>query len=227
MRAKAVLAEMRSMADPEAVKGMARFGITTSKALGISIPTLRKLARRLGKDHRLAGELWKSGIHEARILAAMVDDPELVTEEQMEEWVGQFDSWDVCDGCCGELFDKTNYAYAKALEWSGRREEYVRRAGYVLMAELAVHDKKAPDEAFIGFFDPIERGSTDPRNFVKKSVNWAIRQIGKRDLRLNRQAVALATRISKFDSGSAKWVGSDALRELKSEAVRKRIRRSS
>ncbi len=227
MDAQEVISELRSMADPAAVKGMARFGISTDTALGLSIPTLRKMAKKAGRDHRLAEELWRSGIHETRILAAMVDEPAKVTELQMERWVADFDSWDVCDGCCGSLFDKTPFAYSKAIEWSKRKEEFVKRAGYVLMAELAVHDKKATDGAFLRFFDVIERGSTDERNFVKKAVNWALRQIGKRNLQLNREALKLATRISKLESGSAKWVASDAIRELKSDSVRKRLRSSS
>jgi len=218
---------MKSKADPEAVKGMARFGISSSNTLGLSIPTIRSIAKRVGKDHQVAQALWESGIHEARILAALVDEPSKVNETQMERWVSEFDSWDVCDGCCGNLFDRTPFAFAKALQWSRREEEFVKRAGYVLMAELAVHDKDAPDKAFLQFFPYLKRGSTDPRNFVKKAVNWAIRQIGKRNLKLNREAQKLAGSISDLDSPSARWVASDALRELRSEAVQKKLRRSS
>jgi 3-methyladenine DNA glycosylase AlkD len=224
---KLVLADMKARADPEAVKGMARFGISSKNTLGLSVPTIRAMAKKLGRNHRLALELWETGIHEARILAAMVDDPGSVTEHQMEDWVADFDSWDVCDQCCGGLFDRTPYAYSKALEWSKRREEFVKRAGYALMAELAVHDKKAGDEKFRGFFEALARGATDERNFVKKAVNWALRQIGKRNLELNREALKIAGRISKIDSSSARWVASDATRELSSEAVRKKLRRSS
>ncbi|MBI3840726.1 MAG: DNA alkylation repair protein [Thaumarchaeota archaeon] len=227
MSARGVIEEMRSRSDPKAVEGMARFGIPTDKALGLSVPTLRGMAKKLGRDHGLALGLWKSGIHEARILAAMVDDPAKVTEGQMEEWVGEFDSWDVCDGVCGVLFDKTPFAYRKAVEWSRREEEFVKRAGFSLMAALAVHDKKASDAAFEGFFGYIERGATDQRNFVKKAVNWALRQIGKRNLRLNAKALRVAARISKMDSSSARWVASDALRELSSAQVKGRLRRSS
>ncbi len=227
MLAESVIEELRSKANPGAVEGMARFGISSKNTLGLSIPTLRGMAKKLGRDHSLALALWKSGIHEARILAAMVDEPGRVTERQMESWVADFDSWDVCDGCCGSLFDKTPFAYAKALEWSGRSEEFVKRAGYALMAELAVHDKEAGDAAFLRFFEAIESGSTDGRNFVKKAVNWALRQVGKRNPRLNKEALKLAKRISKLDSASAKWVASDAIRELTSEAVQKRLRRAS
>jgi len=227
MSVESVLREMRAKGDAKAVEGMAKFGISKENTLGISIPTLRGFAKRLGKNHSLALALWKSGVHEARILAAMVDDPEKVTKKQMDNWVEEFDSWDVCDQCCGCLFDKTPYAYDKAVEWSVRREEFVKRAGYVLMAELAIYDKEAGDTKFLEFFEAIERGSTDSRNFVKKAVNWAVRQIGKRNLRLNREAQKLAVKISRLDSSSAKWVASDALRELRSSSVQARLRRFS
>ncbi len=227
MSAEAILAEMRARSNPEALKGMAKFGISVEGALGLSMPYLRGVAKRIGRNHAVAQDLWASGVHEARILAALVDEPEKVSEAQMEWWAASFDSWDVCDGCCGNLFDRTPQAYRKAVEWSRRREEFVRRAGYVLMAELAVHDKRAPDEDFLKFFPAIERGSTDPRNFVKKAVNWALRQIGKRNLRLNAAALGLAGKISGKESPSAKWVAADAIRELRSEAVQRKLRRSS
>jgi 3-methyladenine DNA glycosylase AlkD len=160
---------------------MARFGIQTSKALGISIPQLRDIAKRLRTNHELAQKLWKTGLHEARILASMIDDPEKVSEEQMERWAADFDSWDVVDSCCGNLFDETEFAIRKAHEWSKRKEEYIKRAGFVLMAEMAVHDKKASDKTFLDFLPVIVRESSDERNFVKKAVNWALRQIGKRN----------------------------------------------
>jgi len=227
LSAEAVIAEMKSKADPKAVAGMARFGISSKNTLGLSIPTIREMAKKIGTNHQVAQGLWQSGIHEARILAAFVDDPSLVTEAQMEKWVSEFDSWDVCDQVCSGLLDRTPFARAKALEWSKREEEFVKRAGYVLMAALAVHDKKAPDSEFLRFFGQIEKGSTDRRNFVKKAVNWALRQIGKRNLKLNRAALELAQKISKKDSPSARWIAADAIRELKSEAVQKKLRRSS
>jgi len=227
LSAEAVIAEMKSKADPKAAAGMARFGISSKNTLGLSIPTIREMAKKIGTNHQVAQGLWQSGIHEARILAAFVDDPSLVTEAQMEKWVSEFDSWDVCDQVCSGLLDRTPFARAKALEWSKREEEFVKRAGYVLMAALAVHDKKAPDSEFLRFFGQIEKGSTDRRNFVKKAVNWALRQIGKRNLKLNRAALELAQKISKKDSPSARWIAADAIRELKSEAVQKKLRRSS
>ncbi len=227
MSVETLLSELKSKADPKAVEGLARFGISSNNTLGLSIPTLRGMAKRIGTNHEMADALWRSGIHEARLLAAFVDDPSKVTEGQMERWVREFDSWDVCDQCCSNLFDRTPFAHQKALEWSGRQEEFVRRAGFVLMAALSVHDRKAPDSAFLEFFRRIEEGSTDPRTYVKKAANWALRQIGKRNLRLNRQALELAKKISKAESPAAKWVASDAIRELKSDSVQKKLRRSS
>jgi 3-methyladenine DNA glycosylase AlkD len=219
-----LLAKLKALSDPRAVEGMAQFGISSANAYGISVPVLRSLAKEVGKDHALAQELWASGIHEARILAAMVDDPALVDAAQMERWVMDFDSWDVCDGCCGELFDKTEFAYRKAVEWTRREEEFVRRAGYVLMAELAVHDKEAGNAEFEKFLSVIEASPDDTRNFVKRAVSWALRQIGKRDSRLNRKAIAVAKRLQRrTDSRSARWIASDALRELTSAPVQRRL----
>ena len=208
------MAELQSYANPQAVEGMARFGIRSDNVLGISIPTLRAMAKRIGKNHALALELWDSGIHEAQILASLIDEPRLVSVTQMEGWVHEFDSWDVCDQVCGNLFDRTPYAFQKAIEWCQQEPEFVRRAGFVLMAELAVHDKKAPDEAFITFFPLIQQYAVDERNFVKKAVNWALRQIGKRNATLHAQALEWAKRISTMDSKAARWIAKDAIREL-------------
>lgn len=220
-----ILKKLRSLADPEVVAGMARFGINARNAYGISVPELRRIAKEAGEDRVLAQELWASGIHEARILASMIDDPNQVTEAQMERWVREFDSWDVCDGCCSSLFDKTKFAYQKAVEWSERDSEFIKRAGFVLMATLAVHDKQAKDTNFVQFLPIIQRESPDGRNFVKKAVNWALRQIGKRNSRLNQMAISEAARIQGIDSKPAKWIASDALRELTSAAVQARLRR--
>ena len=181
------------------------------------------MAKELGRDHSLAQELWNSGMHEARILAGFIDDPKLVTEDQMELWVKDFDSWDVCDQICGSLFDRTPLAYAKAVEWCSRDEEFVKRAGFVLMATLSVHDKNAGDKRFIHFLPLIRRGAVDERNFVKKAVNWALRQIGKRNMELNRAAIKAGREIAAMDSRSARWIASDALGELEGEAVRERL----
>lgn len=222
---RSVLKKLKSLSNPKALDGMARYGINVENALGVSMPNLRKLARGLGKDHALAQSLWASGIHDARILACLVEEPEEVTENQAERWVKDFDSWDVCDGCCGNLFDKTAFAYRKAMEWNKRSEPFVKRAGFVLMAQLAVHDKQANDEKFLRFLRSIQAAAGDERNTVKKAVSWALRQIGKRNLALNREVTKGAMQMRKRNDRSAKWIASDALRELTSRAVERRLRR--
>jgi 3-methyladenine DNA glycosylase AlkD len=221
---KAVVAELRSLADPTRKPGMARVGIDVRSVLGVSIPRLRALAKKLGRDHDLALALWNTGIHEARILASMVDDPRAVTRVQMESWVGDFNSWDVCDQVCGNLFGSTPFAYTAARAWVRRPEEFVKRAGFTLIAERAVHDKEAADLVFERFLPMIRRGATDQRNYVKKAVNWALRQIGKRNLALNGAAIAEAEALLSLDSPSARWIARDALRELRSPAVQERLR---
>lgn len=197
------------------VAGMARFGIHCQKALGVTAPVMRALARRIGRDHRLAGQLWRTGVHEARYVASLVDEPAKVTERQMEAWARQFDNWAVCDSVCGNLFDKTPWAYNKALAWSRRPEEFVKRAGFALMAWLSVHDKKAPDGRFIPFLTAIKREATDERNYVRKAVNWALRQIGKSRPALRARAISAARAIQRIDSKAARWIAADALRELR------------
>ena len=224
LEAKHVIDRLRSIGDPKAVESMARFGIRSSNSFGVSVPKLRALAGEVKQDHQLALKLWETGIHDARLLATMIDDPRQVTVAQMEKWVRDFDSWDVADGCCGNLFDKTTFALAKAKEWCKREEEYEKRAGFVLIAELAVHDKNMKDQVFLDFLPLIIDGASDKRNFVKKAVNWSLRQIGKRNLKLNKAAVSTGLKIQKMESGTAKWVASDALRELKSPQVQKRLR---
>ena len=221
----AILRRLRGLARPRARRDMERFGIFVDNALGgISTPKMKKLARQIGKNHKLAQALWKSGIHEARHIAAMIDEPAKVTERQMESWAGDFDSWDIVDGCCLYLFRKTSYAHRKAVEWSRRGEEFVKRAAFSMMAVLAVHDKSAGDEKFLKFLPIIKRESTDERNFVKKAVNWALRQIGKRNLLLNKAAIRAAKDIRAIDSRSARWIAADALRELKGAPVQARLR---
>lgn len=202
---------------------MSRFGIQTEAALGVSVPKIREIARKVGAHHDLAQGLWKTGIHEARILASMIDDPSEVSEGQMEKWASDFDSWDVVDGCCGNLFDKTEFATKKAHEWSKRSEEYVKRAGFVLMAEMAVHDKNASDKRFLDFLPIIVREASDERNFVKKAVNWALRQIGKRNANLNTAAIKTCAQIRDSGSRTGKWIAADALRELTSAPVEKKL----
>jgi 3-methyladenine DNA glycosylase AlkD len=172
------------------------------------------MARKIGKDHALAGRLWRTGVYEARIVACLIDVPSEVTQRQMESWAAEFDNWAVCDGVCSNLFDKTPWAYAKAIAWSRRSEEFVKRAGFVLMAALAVHDKKAPDSRFGPFLAAIKREATDERNFVRKAVNWALRQIGKSRPGLRGRAIEVAQEIRRIDSKAARWIAADALREL-------------
>lgn len=222
--AEFILAELQSLADPHAAKGMSKYGIQGAKVYGISIPVLRKIARECKHNHGLALELWQSGVHEARILASMVDDPALVTESQMDDWVSEFDSWDLCDQCCMNLFDKTPFAYQKALEWGSRDREFEKRAGFALMACLAVHDKQAQDTAFDPFFGKILSEAKDERNYVRKAVNWALRQIGKRNITLHRQALAIADQLSASQDRTERWVGSDAMRELTNERTIKRLK---
>ncbi len=220
-----IIEKLKSVSNPDAVGGMARFGITPENTFGVSIPNLRKIAKETKKNHALAQQLWESGFRETMILASMIDEPEMVTEEQMEKWVLDFDYWEICDQCCMNLFEKTGFAYEKAVEWSLRDEQFVKRAGFVLMARLAVSDKKADDSRFEQFFPMMLREADDERNFVKKAVNWALRQIGKRNLALNVKAIETAKEMQGIDSKSARWIASDAIRELSGEVVQKRLRK--
>jgi 3-methyladenine DNA glycosylase AlkD len=225
-RCEQVMGELRAVAKPVSLTGMARYGIKTDRALGLSIEVLRPIARGLRNDHALALALWETGVHEARLLAGFIDDPRQVDEAQMEAWAAEFDSWDVCDQVCSSLFDRTTLAWDKAIEWCGRPEEFVKRAGFVLMAALAVHDKAAPDESYLALLPVIAREAGDERNFVKKAVNWALRQIGKRNAVLNAAAVAAAGEIELQGSRSARWIARDALRELTSDKVTLRLSRA-
>jgi 3-methyladenine DNA glycosylase AlkD len=223
MNCHQVIDKLKSLADPAYLAGMTTFAIRTDNALGVSAPLMRKLAREIGTDHKLALALWKTRIHEARVLASLIDDPLQVTKSQMNAWVRQFDNWGVCDACCCVLFDKTPFAWEKAVAWTSRKEEFVKRAGFVLMAALAVHNKNAPDKSFLPFFEIIKRHATDKRNFVKKAVNWALRQIGKRGIPLNKKAVAVAKEIRKIDSSAARWIAADAIRELTNKKILARL----
>jgi 3-methyladenine DNA glycosylase AlkD len=220
-----VLTDLRRHADPRNIDGMVRFGIRPTAALGVAAPQMKAIARRAGKDHELAQKLWATGVREARHIAALVDDASLVTPGQMDRWARDFDSWDIVDGVCGHLFVYAPSAWKKALQWPHRKEEFVRRAGFAMMAWLAVHDKAAPDEAFDPCFELIEEYSTDERNFVKKAANWALRQIGKRNARLRKKALEVAQRLKESENAAARWIGSDALRELKDPAARERVAR--
>jgi 3-methyladenine DNA glycosylase AlkD len=218
-----VLRDLRALADPKIRAKMAYFGVHVEKAHGISVPELRRLAKKIGKNHELANQLWASGIHEAKCLAAMIGEPEKVTAAQMDRWARDFDSWDVVDGTCCDLFVHSGPAWKKAVEWSGRKEEFVKRAGFSLMAYLSYKDKTAPDAKFLRMLEIIRRESRDDRNFVKKAVNWALRNIGKRNRSLNRAAIRAAQKIRALDSSTARWIAADAIRELTSPAVQHRL----
>ena len=209
-----IIKKLETMSDPAIVDLKSKRGSRAQNSYGVKVRDLRTIARDIGINHSLALELFRTGIHEARKLASMIDNPQEVTGAQMEEWAGAFDSWDVCDCCCNSLFVKTQFAYTKALEWSRRNEEYVKRAAFAMMAHLVFYDKFADDKKFEQFFPAIKGGAIDDRNFVKKAVNWSLRQIGKRNLALNKKAIKLAGAIQKIESKNAQWVASHALREL-------------
>ena len=221
-----IIKKIKSSGSKKNVEGMARFGIRPkTKVYGAPIPELRKIAKIVGKNHKLALRLWDSGIHEARILAGYIEESEKITEKQLEKWVKSFDSWDIVDQVCSACLDKTSFAKKKIFELSERKEEFVKRTAFTLMCCLSVHDKNMPDREFINFFPIIKKAATDERNFVKKEVNWALRQIGKRNKRLNRKAIRLAKEIKGINSKSAKWIASNALSELTNHKIIKRIKK--
>jgi 3-methyladenine DNA glycosylase AlkD len=223
-RCRAMLARMQKIGSPRTAEKISYWGIHAPRACGLSAPQMHSLARQAGRDHALALELWHSGVHEARHIAALIADPALVTDRLMEQWARDFTSWDVVDTCCCYLFIYSAHGWKKAVEWTRRSEEFIKRAGFSTMAYLAVHDKAAPDARFLALLPIIEREAHDDRNFVRKAVNWALRQIGKRNLRLNRSAIASGARIRRQGSRSARWIAADALRELRSPAVQNRLR---
>jgi len=223
LNAKEILKILKSKTNPENVAGMAKFGMSSNNRLGISVPDMRKIAKQNGKDHAVALELWETGIPEAQIVAALIAEPEKLTEKEMENWVKDINSWDICDQVCMNLFDKTPLAWKKIYDWSERKEEFVKRTAFSLIACIAWHDKNIPDEKLIELFPLIKRESTDERNFVKKSVNWALRHIGKKNKNLNKAAIKMANEIKEIDSKSARWIASDAIRELESEKVQHRL----
>ncbi len=225
MEINEVLLKLKKLSNPKNVAGMARFGIQGKKILGVSMPELRKLGKEIGADGKLSQELWKSGIHEARILASIVAEPKNFNERQMDLWIKDFDSWDVCDQVCLNLFWQLPLAYEKCVEWSSCEREFEKRAGFALMACLALKDKKAKDKQFKKFFPVIVKASDDERNFVRKAVNWALRQIGKRNVALNKKAIEVAMKILKKESKTAKWIANDAIRELTSQSIQKRLKK--
>lgn len=220
-----IIDELKRHYNPRNLEGMARYGINVEKAFGVNVPVLRALAKKIGTDHELALKLWESGYHEARHIATMIDDPNLVTKAQMNKWVRDFNSWDICDGTCSNLFRFTPHAFDKIFEWTERKEEFIRRTGFSLIAYLAVHEKKRDDKDFLKFFPLIKKHSIDERNFVKKAVNWALRQIGKRSKFLDKEALKLANEIKTLESKSARWIANDAIRELTDLKTLSRIKK--
>jgi 3-methyladenine DNA glycosylase AlkD len=212
--AASVVAELRALGSEAGRAGMARFGINADRALGVSMAAMQPLEKRLRRNHALAGDLWATGIHEARILAALIDDPKAVTPAQMDAWAAESDSWDLCDQACMKLFAQTPYVADKVRQWAEDDREFVRRAAFALVAGYAVAAKKAPDEELLAFLPIIERHASDGRNFVRKAVNWALRQIGKRSMALHGPALALAERLAESPDRTARWIGRDAVKEL-------------
>jgi 3-methyladenine DNA glycosylase AlkD len=223
LNAAHLLEELRRLGTRTNIEGMARFGIVAADVFGVSKPKLDAIARRIQKNHELGLALWATGNHDAKILAGMICEPQKVTAAQMESWVRDFDNWDTCDGTCCHLFVFAEAAWAKAVSWTQRNDEFQKRAGFALVAYLAYRDKTAADGKFREFLKIIEREADDERNFVRKAVNWALRNIGKRNLRLNTAAIATGERLRKRESRAARWIAADALRELRSEAVQARL----
>jgi len=222
-----VMNKLKSMARPGSLEGMARYGMSIEKRLGVPVPEMRRIAGETGKDHNLALALWKTGIAEAQIVAALIDEPSELTGEQMDAWAGDFDSWDVCDQVCMNLLDKSPLAWQKIEDWAHSDAEFVKRAAFSLIACLAWHDRKSEDDRFIGLLPLIIDCASDERNYVKKAVNWALRHIGKRNLNLNKAAIKCAAKIRKIDSRAARWIAADAIRELESETVQKRLAKNN
>jgi 3-methyladenine DNA glycosylase AlkD len=220
---ESALAWLKDHSSDKTRQGMARYGIPSDHALGVTVSDIRLLAKRLGRNHDLAAALWDTGVYEARMLTSFVDEPALVTPAQMDRWCRDFDNWAICDTLCFHLFDRTPHAWAKVAQWSGKRDEFVKRAAFALLASLAVHDKRAGDAAFLEGLPLIERAAADDRNFVKKAVNWALRTIGKRNPTLNAGAVIVARHLADSPDAAPRWVGKDALRELTSPAVIQRL----
>ncbi len=225
-RVAEILAWLKRRGTKRNREGMARYAITAPKVFGVSVSAIRKLGKRIGRDHDLAGALWETGWHEARMLAAFIEEPRRVSVSQMNRWVQDFDNWAICDTVCFHLFDRVPHAWHKVEQLSRRRDEFVKRAAFALIASLAVHDKEAPDASFVRVLPLIERAATDERNFVRKSVSWALRSIGKRNRYLNKAALDMARRLVESRDKTARWVGRDALRDLTSATTRRRLGQS-
>ncbi len=215
---------LKSHSTKATLDGMARYGIPSDNAFGVAMKDIKALGKKLGRHHELAAALWETGVYEARMVCSFVDDPALITPAQMDRWCRDFDNWAICDTICFNLFDRTPHAWAKVTQWSSKRNEFEKRTAFALLWSLSVHDKRADDEQFVQGLVLIERAADDERNFVKKAVNMALRAIGKRNRALNAAAVAAARRLADSQGAAARWVGRDALRELTSPAVTRRLK---
>jgi 3-methyladenine DNA glycosylase AlkD len=220
---ESVMAWIRTTSSPKVRASMARYGLPTDKAVGIPVGIMRAEAKRIGLNHALALGLWKTGSYEARLLAPMLGDPALLTPAQMESWCRDFDNWGTVDTACFTLFDRSPHGWTMAPKWAKAKGEFQKRAGFVMMACLAAHDKKAPDTAFLKFFPMIEQGASDGRNFVKKGVSWALRHIGHRNANLHAAAIKTAMKLSKSEDSTERWVGKDALRDITRPIVLKKV----
>ena len=214
-----IIKKLEELSKPEEVQGMARFGISPKKTYGLRMPVIKSIAKECGKSHELAKKLWEIDTRETRIIASLVDIPKYVTTQQMDDWANEFDYWEICDQCCINLFRKTEFAYDKVYEWTKNDKEFVKRAGFALIAVLAVHDKKKDDETFELLLELAKKESCDERNYVKKAINWTIRQIGKRNWNLNKKAILISEEIDEINCKSAHWIAKDAIRELNSEKI--------
>ena len=220
---RAVLESLKRLGSRKTRDGLARYGIVTDKAFGVTVGDIQRLAKTIGVSHELAEALWQTGWYEARLLAAFVDDPALVTPAQMDHWRRDFDNWGICDTVCFKLFDRTPHAFAKVRQWSRSREEYSKRASFALLASLALHDKKAENPVFVELLPLIEQASNDERNFVKKGVSWALRSIGARNAELHTAAVTLARKLADSPEAAPRWVGKDVLRDLNRPLVTRKL----
>ncbi|NHJ05013.1 MAG: DNA alkylation repair protein [Candidatus Heimdallarchaeota archaeon] len=218
-----ITATFEKHANPKNLVGMAKFGITPEQAYGVNLPIIRNLAKEIGQDHLLAQELWETNIREPRILACMIADPNKATEELLEKWVKDFDYWEICDQCIMNFFVKTKFAYTKSLEWVTKEDEYIRRAGFVLMAILSYRDKKTDDSIFLSFLPICKKYSTDQRNTVKKAISWSLRRIGARNLFLNKKVLRLTEELLKIESSSAKWIAKDVAKDISRQLIQKKL----
>ena len=220
-----ILQSLEALATPRDLANLQRFGITAARPLGVSMANIQKLARQVGRDHATAAALWASGIYEARLLTAYVDDPAEVTPAQMDRWCRDFDNWGVCDTLCFALFDRTPHAWGRIDSWARARPEFVRRAAFALLASLAVHDKATPDEMFAARLPLVERAASDDRDLVRKGVSWALRTIGRRNRALHAAALEVAHRLAGAADPGSRWVGKDAVRELTGPVVTRQLQR--